>query len=285
MLCEVEDVGAILPMGIPARIFYIAMRLSPPSIRSRMWKALYQKMANSESDSEFRFMNYGFIDECPIKLEESDEPDRMFIQLYHMNVRDIELFDKDVLEIGSGRGGGASWIAKSMNPKSLVAIDYSGHAIKLCKDWYAEQENLTFIEGNAEKIPLESESFDIVYNVESSHCYANVPAFLKEASRVLKPGGFFCWTDIRDRETMSEMEKQFLDSGFKIESKEEITDNVVAALRKIEKGRRKQIQDKAPTFLRKSFETFGGVPVTPVFESFNNGKLNYFRYLLSKRES
>ena len=53
-------------------------------------------------------------------LSPEDEPDRLFIQLYHMNVRDTDLEGKEVLEIGSGRGGGASWISRTMNPKSLV---------------------------------------------------------------------------------------------------------------------------------------------------------------------
>ena len=50
-----------------------------------MW--LYQRMARSQKNSEFRFMNYGFKDDDEIELSENDEPDRLFIQLYHMNIR------------------------------------------------------------------------------------------------------------------------------------------------------------------------------------------------------
>ncbi|HJM12922.1 MAG TPA: class I SAM-dependent methyltransferase [Candidatus Thalassarchaeaceae archaeon] len=269
-------------MGIPARVFYVIMRISPPRFRSKMWKWLYQRMANSQTDSDFRFMNYGFEDGDPPLLKESDEPNRLFIQLYNMNIRDVEISGKDVLEVGSGRGGGASWIAKTMQPKSLVAIDYSGKAVKLCSDWYSSQENLTFIEGNAESIPMEQNSFDLVYNVESSHCYANIPAFLSEVFRVLRPGGNFCWTDIREGKTMSVLHEQFLETGFRIDYQREITENVVAALDKINQGRRQMIRDRAPPSLRKSFETFGGVPGTPVYESFKSGKLHYFRYLLTR---
>ena len=52
-------------------------------------------------------MNYGFIDDNPPELEPEDESDRLFIQLYHMNIRDVDLAGKQVLEVGSGRGGGA----------------------------------------------------------------------------------------------------------------------------------------------------------------------------------
>jgi hypothetical protein len=42
------------------------------------------------------------------------------------------------------------------------------------------------------------------------------------------------------------------------------------------------IRQSSPASLRKSFETFGGVPGTPVYEALKSGKIQYFRYLLSK---
>ena len=282
MLRKVESVGAPLGMGIPAWLFYATMRISPPRIRSRMWKSLYQRMAKSQRDDSFRFMNYGFDGELSLDLEPSDENDRYFIQLYFMNIQDVEIKDKRVLEIGSGRGGGASWIARSLEPLSLTALDYSGEAIELCNQWYSNQANLAFVEGSAEDLPFESESFDIIYNVESSHCYANIPAFLSEAFRVLEKGGHFCWTDIRDKARMERMEAQFLEAGFTIVSNQEVTENVMSALVNIHQDRSEMIRQRAPPSLRKSFETFGGVPGTPIFESFKSGRLNYFRYLLTK---
>ena len=111
-------------MGLPARAFYTMMRLVPSGIRMRMWRGLYQRMARSQTDPSFRFMNYGFTDDSELELIEGDEQDRLFIQLYNMNVRDVEMEGKAALEVGSGRGGGASWIARTYNPESLVAVDY-----------------------------------------------------------------------------------------------------------------------------------------------------------------
>ena len=269
-------------MGIPAGIFYTIMRASPPWIRSRMWKWLYQRMAKSQKDSEFRFMNYGYNDDNGIELEIEDERDRLFIQLYHMNIRDADLSGKNVLEVGSGRGGGAFWIARTLSPLSLTAVDYSKDVINLCRTWYSDQENLRFVVGNAEELPFDPESFDVVYNVESSHCYANIAAFLREVFRVLKPRGKFCWTDIRDRVRMVKLHQQFLGTGFEILSSKEVTPEVIDALDKIDQGRREMIRKRAPASLRRSFETFGGVPGTPVYQAFKNGELNYFRYLLVK---
>ena len=247
-----------------------------------MWKALYQRMARSQDDPEFRFMNYGFKDDSGFPLSEADEPDRLFIQLYHMNIRDISLDDKEVLEIGSGRGGGAHWISRNMGPKSLVAVDYSEQAVLRCIDWYSSQKNLSFIEGNAEQLPLDNGSFDVVYNVESSHCYGDIPAFLREVFRVLRPQGKFCWTDMRDSNTMKIMHEQFLQAGFIIETRDDVTSNVIDALNEIDEGRREMIRSSAPASMRKSFETFGGVPGTPIYEALRSGRIRYFRYLMTK---
>ena len=282
MLSQVEGIGANLAMGLPARAFYTVMRLAPSGIRMRMWRGLYQRMARSQTDPNFRFMNYGFADDSELELLEADEPDRLFIQLYNMNIRDVEMEGKEVLEVGSGRGGGASWIARTYNPKSLLAVDYSAEAVALSHEWFSNQGNLEFKEGNAQDLPLSDDSFDVVYNVESSHCYANIPDFLSEVFRVLRPGGRFCWTDMRDLRTMERMHDQFLETGFSIDSRADVTSNVLDALDMIDEGRREMIRESAPSSLRKSFETFGGVPGTPVYEALKSGKIQYFRYLLSK---
>ncbi len=274
-----------MAMGLPARAFYTVMRLVPSGIRMRMWRGLYQRMARSQTDPSFRFMNYGFTDGTHLELLEGDETDRLFIQLYNMNIRDVDMGGQEVLEVGSGRGGGASWIARTYHPKSLVAVDYSAEAVALSQEWFSDQANLEFREGNAQDLPLPDESFDVVYNVESSHCYANIPDFLSEVFRVLRPGGRFCWTDMRDTRTMEGMHEQFLEAGFSIESRADVTENVVAALDMIDEGRREMIRQSSPASLRKSFETFGGVPGTPIYEALKGGKIQYFRYLLSKPSS
>ena len=57
-----------MAMGLPARAFYSMMRLVPSGIRMRMWRGLYQRMARSQTDPSFRFMNYGFTDDSELEL-------------------------------------------------------------------------------------------------------------------------------------------------------------------------------------------------------------------------
>ena len=277
-----ENIGVKMKTGIPARIFATLLKFSPASLQNRLWKWWYQKLSKSHNKKDFRFMNYGFIDNSPPTLTTEDEPYRLFIQLYYMNIKNVELNDREVLEVGSGRGGGASWIAKSMQPSSLTGVDFSGEAVSLCNNWYKNQNNLTFIEGNAEDLPFSDSSFDVVYNVESSHCYGNVSKFVEEAYRVLRDDGSFCWTDFRDDKTMELTEQIFLDAGFNIVSKKDITQEVLDALDSINDAKKERISELVPKSIRRSFETFAGVQGTPVYEAFKNQKLKYFCFKMSK---
>ena len=277
-----ESLGEKMSMGIPARIFATILKYSPASVQNRLWKWWYQRISKAHNKVDFRFMNYGFVDEDVPVLDLVDEPYRLFIQLYHMNIRDVDLNNKQVLEVGSGRGGGASWIAKSKSPSSLIGVDFSKEAVTLCNDWY-EQENLNFIEGNAQDLPFDADSFDIVYNVESSHCYGDINKFVSEVFRVLRKDGYFCWTDFRDEETMKKTEEIFQNVGFSVASKKEITDEVVDALDMINDAKKERITELVPRTIRRSFETFAGVQGTPVYDSFKSGKLKYYRYQMVKK--
>ena len=276
-----ESLGDKMSMGIPARIFATVLKFSPASLQNRLWKWWYQRISKAHNKVDFRFMNYGFVDENSPILDPEDEPYRLFIQLYHMNIRDVDLSNKQVLEVGSGRGGGASWIAKSENPSSLIGVDFSEEAVSLCNEWY-EQKNLSFLVGNAQDLPFDDDSIDIVYNVESSHCYGDMNKFVSEVFRVLRKGGYFCWTDFRDEETMKKTEEIFHNAGFSVEIKKEITNEVVEALDMINDAKKERITELVPRTIRRSFETFAGVQGTPVYDSFKSGKLKYYRYQMIK---
>ena len=280
MFSEVE--GVILRLGLPARIFATMLLIFPGKVGDRMWRWWYQRLAKAKAWGDFGFMNYGFIDSDQPTLEPEDEPDRPFIQLYHMNIRDVDLEGKQVLEVGSGRGGGAHWIARTYNPDSLTGLDYSAAAVKLCTRMYGRQRNLRFIEGNAMKLPFENDSFDVVYNVESSHCYSDMSAFIHEVFRVLRPGGHFAWTDFRDEKRMQEIREIFDTTEFSIVKDADITTEVIAALDQISDDKQSRIEKGTGRIIRRSFETFAGVRGTPVYESFQNGSLRYYRYLLRK---
>ena len=108
---------------------------------------------------------------------------------------------KTVLEVGSGRGGGAAFVAKYLRPKSMIGIDYADRSVRFCRRAY-ELPNLSFAPGDAEHMPFDDASFDVVLNVESSHCYPDMARFVAEAARVLRPAGRLLFADMRHRSAM-----------------------------------------------------------------------------------
>jgi len=73
-------------------------------------------------------------------LQVDDESDRYAIQLYHRVAGAVELKDRDVLEIGSGRGGGSSFVKWRHHPSHMTGADISAKAIQLCREHYRIDE-------------------------------------------------------------------------------------------------------------------------------------------------
>ena len=86
------------------------------TVRRFVWRACYGALAKRVPTPDWAFMNYGYAapaadaDTIP-RLQPADERDRLCIQLYLHAIDHADLRGKDVLEVGSGRGGGASYIA------------------------------------------------------------------------------------------------------------------------------------------------------------------------------
>src|SRR5437016_3904726 len=214
------------------KIFDATVRISPRLGRSmiRLW---YQTLVVLDRGREITFMNYGYADLDPnaneISLNDGEQANRFCIQLYHHVAGAVDLTGKDVLEVGSGRGGGASYIARHLKPRSMVGIDLSDKAVEFCNHHYST-DGLSFSQGDAENLPLADNTFDAVVNLESSHCYGSMERFLSEVYRVLRPGGYFLFSDHRNQDKIDLLRKQLAESGLKLERETDITPNVVKAL-------------------------------------------------------
>ena len=213
-----------------------ALRDSSSAGRNQVWKNWYDKLISQLGNSEYRFFNYGYLGPEKIELDPAEQDKRNFIELYQRTLGDTDLTGKDVLDVSSGLGGGALWISRRHRPASLVAMDLSTEAVNLCNEWYSDQRNLRFVVGDSESLPFPDSSFDVIYNVESSHCYGNFGAFLEEAQRVLRPDGVFCWSDFQSRSEMADIKSQFMDSGFTTVSFQDITEGVIRSLEFVRNG-------------------------------------------------
>jgi len=259
----------------------------PKALRKPMWQVWHKLMIRFDKDIAANFMNYGYggiNGEESLKLSHEDERDRYCIQLYDHLARKADLRNKTVLEVGSGRGGGASYITRYFKPKSYTGLDISGSVIDFCNLYY-NIPGLQFVKGIAEKQPFEDNSFDVVLNVESARCYSDLSVFFHEVSRVLRPGGYFLFADMMHRGEKENIRSRLINCGFTIEDELNITPNVLDALDNDTKRREMLIHEKIPGFLKKSFQQFAGTKGTTRYDSFKNGKFEYWSFRLKNLSS
>jgi ubiquinone/menaquinone biosynthesis C-methylase UbiE len=256
----------------------------PTIVRRPLWQLWHNLMIRFDKDKAATFMNYGYANlngEQILSLLERDEKDRYCIQLYDHVVNKVDLKDKKVLEIGSGRGGGASYITRYYNPASYTALDISKQVIEFCNKHH-NVNNLTFVKGFAENPPFENSTFDAVVNVESARCYKDLDVFFSEVKRVLKSGGHFLFADMIRHDEVETIKSQLKKFEFEFISEDNISKNVVKALDYDHLRRENLIKERIPGFLNKAFLQFAGTKGTERYESFANGKMEYWSFVLRK---
>lgn len=257
-----------------------------PLLRRLLWRWWYGRLAKRYTGSDWTFMNYGFVppsSEAVLALEPSDQPDRLCIQLYHRVASAANLAGQNVLEVGSGRGGGASFVARYHHPRQITGIDFSPQAVALCQQRHAGVPNLTFAVGDAEHLPFPDASFDAVINVESSHCYGHVDRFFAEAVRVLRPGGWFLYTDFRAAADVPAWHATLAaQPGWTQVAHEDITAAVATALEADDARKRKLIADFIPPAFQHLFGEFAGLVGGQMHTGFRARETLYHRFAFRK---
>lgn len=240
---------------------YRLLELTPPSVRRIVVKRWYQRSADYR-DKDWTFMNWGFIDldpqAAPLELDPALEAERYSVQLYHHVASAVDLTGKDVLEVGSGRGGGAAYIQRYLKPRSMTGIDFSANTVNFCQATHSV-EGLKFMVGDAESLPFDDQSFDVVINVESSHTYGSMETFLGEVARVLRPKGYFLFADIRPKESIDTLSCQLQDSDLNILNERDISQNVLKALQTDSGHRYTLIKAKVRQFIARSIKNYAGI--------------------------
>jgi ubiquinone/menaquinone biosynthesis C-methylase UbiE len=249
-----------------------------------MWKIWHNLLIRFDRDKTVNFMNYGYAplngDE-PLKLKKEDEVNRYCIQLYDHIINRVDVKAKKILEVGSGRGGGANYISRYYQPDSYTGVDISPGVINFCNQYY-KSEGLKFLEGRAEKLPVKSNYYDALVNVESARCYSDLDLFFNEVFRVLKKDGYFLFADMIEKDQVDTIMQKIVKNGFKIIEHKDITRNVAKGLEMDTERRQELIKKRIPGFLQKSFESFAGTKGTRRFNSFSNGKFTYMSFVLRK---
>lgn len=263
--------------------FLFSKLLSSALFKRRIWSRWYSYLEDTVGEQPIWFLNYGYLPSSapPIALNPEDEPNRLSIQLYDVVTRDLPLEGRTVLEISSGRGGGARYIQKYRKPDFMVGLDRTEKAVAFCNRHHAGS-GLQFVCGDAQQLPFPAARFHAVVNVEASHCYPDVPRFLKEVHRVLQPGGHFLYADMRKSPTISTWRQQIKEAGFVTKLEQEITPDVVRALEQSNDRVSEMIQSSAPRLARRFFSHFAATKGTGVYNQLQSGTMKYIRHVLAR---
>jgi ubiquinone/menaquinone biosynthesis C-methylase UbiE len=116
-----------------------------------------------------------------------------------------------VLDLGSGAGGDVLLSARRVGPSGKAyGLDMTDEMLDLARAnaRQAGLENVEFLEGYIEQIPLPDNTVDVII----SNCVINLSGdkrqVLSEAARVLKPGGRFAVSDVIADDDMDEATKR-----------------------------------------------------------------------------
>jgi SAM-dependent methyltransferase len=284
-----------MPTGVAQRPRLRSLR---PRLQKAISKLVYGFASRAGADTGMTFLNYGYAPlEADVAAYDSaavEDPDRFGCNLYERVASGAPLEGRDVLEVGCGRGGGAAFLFERHRPRSLVGLDLAASAIERAGREQG-RAGLDFVQGDAEALPFADACFDVVLNVESAHWYPDVPRFLREVHRVLRPGGCllladFRHTDLTDHDEndvmptadMPHFIAQLEASPLTMVEQEDITGNVRAALELDSPRRRRMIEARHPRLLQRRVLAFSAVVGTPLYEALASGEMTYRRFVLRK---
>ncbi len=260
-----------------------------PALEKLLWRGFYELASMRGSETATTLMNYGYATSDTSAVGEGEE--RFGLSLYAHVAGAAELAGKDVLEVGCGRGGGSAFVFERFHVRSMTGIDLARTAVKRCQRRYG-RPGLTFLTGDAQDLPFPAESFDAVINVESSHCYPSMSAFLAGVNRVLRPGGLLLLTDFRPtscpsdgdhaKDDVQALRRQLTAAGLETIEEQDITREVLRALSLATPEVCARVERRVPAPLRRYALEFSAIEGSAVFRGFAAGELTYLRLVLQK---
>ncbi|HEU4628279.1 MAG TPA: methyltransferase domain-containing protein [Gemmatimonadaceae bacterium] len=248
----------------------------------RFYDAVSRHLTESPAGSYAMFLNFGYAADGSPEYARVALPERCLnrncIKLVLETIGDADVAGCRVLDVGCGRGGTVHVLATYFAPARVVGLDLSPSAIAFCRARH-RFDGVEFMQGDAERLPFEDASFDVVTNVESSHSYPTIDRFYAEVARVLVPGGAFLYTDLFATADYAARTRQLAAHGLAIELERDITRNVLRSCDETARVHGQAFRYQGGAALMQSFL---GVPGSQVYDEMRSGRSTY-RILRARR--
>jgi ubiquinone/menaquinone biosynthesis C-methylase UbiE len=196
---------------------------------TRKFSAEAQK--NSEGLPEYYLRNFHFQTDGYLSVESADLYEHQ-VELLFTGMADAmrRLFIKPlkdamtadgvsatsslkILELAGGTGRASRFMKLAFEKSHITVSDISAPYLKAARKKLEDLDGLDFVQADATKTPFKDESFDVVFCVFLFHelPQAERENVLAEASRLLKPGGYFAAIDSIQLEDRPDLDPYLLD--------------------------------------------------------------------------
>jgi len=99
---------------------------------------------------------------------------------------DLEPDDR-VLDVGCGTGFATEGLLEEVD--AVHGLDQSEHQMEKAFAKFGTRDRVRFYRGDAERLPFETDSFDVIWSSGSIEYWPNPVTALREFRRVVEPGG------------------------------------------------------------------------------------------------
>lgn len=158
---------------------------------------------------ENRAVHFGYYD-----LSARDHQSAL-AQMNYVLARAVDITEKDnILDAGCGYGGSAMWLAKQYGCH-ITGITLSPLQAAKGQRYVRErqlQDNVQIMQGDYTVLPFEDDTFDVYWALESLVHADDRNKVLREACRVLRPGGRLVIAEytLREEPALTGQEKEYL---------------------------------------------------------------------------
>lgn len=101
-----------------------------------------------------------------------------------------------IADVGCGTGYFADALVRHYNPSHYFGVDIAQGMLDVAASNNRHVKNTQWVCNDAENLPMDDESVDLIYANFSLQWCEDLSCLLAEFDRVLKPGGFCCFTSL-----------------------------------------------------------------------------------------